>query len=50
MSYTDRQAFPARRNLVCWLDASNGLLEHAVQGIVIMSWVMMEWGKVLYVT
>lgn len=50
MSDIDRQAFPAGRNLIGWLDAPNGLLKHAVQGIVIMGGVMMERGKVFYVT
>ena len=50
MSYIDGQSFPAGCNLVSWLEAPNGLLEHAVQGIVIMGGVMMKRGKVLYVT
>ena len=50
MSYIDGQSFPAGCDLVSWPDALNRLLEHAVQGIVIMGGVMMERGKVLYVT
>ena len=49
MSYVNRQTLAAGRDFVRWLYGLDGLFKHPIQGIVIVSGVMVKRRKVLYV-